>query len=65
MRRVIRKRVRHKEDGLDLALDFNADIAINVGRSRPAPVSDDTAPEAEPEPEPPASTEPPEEGKAP
>ena len=63
MRRVIRKRVRHKEDGLDLALDFNADIAINVGRSRPAPVTD-AAPEADREPEPRAPTEPPEEGKA-
>jgi hypothetical protein len=63
MRRVIRKRVRHKEDGLDLALDFNADIAINVGRSGPSPVTDAT-PEAEREPEPPASSDPPEEGKS-
>jgi len=44
MRRVIRRRIRHKEDGLDLAADFNADIAINVGRSRPAVA--DEAPEA-------------------
>jgi hypothetical protein len=35
MRRVIRKRIRHQEDGLDLAVDFNADVAVNVGRSRP------------------------------
>ena len=31
MRRVIRKRIRRKEDGLDLAIDFNADIVINTG----------------------------------
>jgi hypothetical protein len=35
MRRVIRKQIRHKEDGLDLAVDFNADVVVNVGRSRP------------------------------
>jgi hypothetical protein len=40
MRKVIRKRIRHKEEGLDLALDLNADVAINVGRSRPAPPAD-------------------------
>ena len=64
MRRVIRKRVRHQEDGLDLAIDFNADVAINVGRSRPA-AADAAAPEADREPEPPASSESPEEGKEP
>jgi hypothetical protein len=31
MRKVIRRRIRHTEDGLDLAIDFNADIAVNVG----------------------------------
>ena len=31
MRRVIRRRIRHTEDGVDLAVDFNADISINVG----------------------------------
>jgi hypothetical protein len=40
MRRVIRKRIRRTEDGLDLAVDFNADIAINVGGSRPRPVDE-------------------------
>lgn len=62
MRRVIRKRVRHKEDGLDLAVDFNADIAINVGRSRPD-ADPPPAPERDREPERPAPTEPPNEGK--
>ena len=43
MRKVIRRRIRHTEDGLDLAVDFNADVAINVGRPRP----DDAAPAEE------------------
>jgi hypothetical protein len=34
MRRVIRKRIRHQEDGLDLAADINAEIAFNVGEQR-------------------------------
>jgi hypothetical protein len=29
MRKVIRKRIRHRAKGLDLALDLNADVAIN------------------------------------
>jgi hypothetical protein len=33
MHRVIRKRIRRKTDGVDLALDLNADVAINVGDS--------------------------------
>jgi hypothetical protein len=52
MRRVIRKRIRRKEDGLDLAVDFNADIAVNVGRSNARtvagaekPAEDDEPPE--------------------
>jgi hypothetical protein len=36
MRRVIRKRIRHKAEGVDLALDLNADVAVNTGGS-PAP----------------------------
>jgi hypothetical protein len=36
MRRVIRKRVRHKTEGVDLALDLNADVAINTGGPRVA-----------------------------
>ena len=35
VRRVIRKRIRRHEDGLDLAMDLNADIVVNVGRSTP------------------------------
>jgi hypothetical protein len=46
MRKVIRRRIRHTQDGLDLALDLNADVAINVGPSRPADVAD-AAEEAE------------------
>jgi hypothetical protein len=53
MRRVIRRRIRHTEDGLDLAVDFNADIAVNVGR----------ADAEEPLPDPPPPDEPDEEGK--
>jgi hypothetical protein len=34
MRRVIRKSIRRKEDGLDLAMDINADVQINVARGR-------------------------------
>ena len=33
MHRVIRQRVRRKTNGVDLALDLNADIAINAGDS--------------------------------
>jgi hypothetical protein len=45
MRRVIRRRIRRKENGLDLAVDLNADVAVNVGRSRPGQVADAGAPE--------------------
>jgi len=31
---VIRRRIRRKTDGVDLAVDFNADVAINVGGSQ-------------------------------
>jgi hypothetical protein len=47
MRKVIRKRIRHREEGIDLALDLNADVAINVGRSRSAPTADGTPPPVE------------------
>jgi hypothetical protein len=40
MRKVIRKRIRHTEDGLDLAVDLNSDVAINVGSSRSGQVRD-------------------------
>ena len=55
MRRVIRRRIRHTQDGLDVAVDFNADVAINVGQSgatttaapeEPAPAEDPAPPEA-------------------
>jgi hypothetical protein len=36
MRRVIRKRIRQKAEGVELALDFNADVAINTGGSQVA-----------------------------
>jgi hypothetical protein len=46
MRRVIRRRIRHTEDGLDVAVDFNADVAINVGgREEEPPPEDDPAPD--------------------
>ena len=43
MRRVIRKSIRRKEEGLDLAVDFNADIVINTGSSRPAATTEGEA----------------------
>jgi hypothetical protein len=49
MRRVIRRRIRHTEDGLDLAVDFNADIAVNVGRSDAEEPPPDPAPPDEPD----------------
>ena len=45
MRRVIRRRIRHSENGINLAVDFNADIVINDGR--------DEVEEPQPEPAPP------------
>jgi hypothetical protein len=30
MRRTVRNRIRHKAEGLDLALDLNADVAVNA-----------------------------------
>jgi hypothetical protein len=40
MRRVIQKRIREQRDGLDLAADINAVIAVNTGheddQERPA-----------------------------
>jgi hypothetical protein len=64
MRRVVRKKIRHKEDGLDLAVDFNADVAINVGRSRPA-VSDEPVDAGRPPREDPAQPESDQEGTQP
>jgi len=37
MRRVIQQRIRKRAPGFDLALDLNADIAINLNRSGPPP----------------------------
>ncbi len=34
MRKVIRKRVRRREDGIDIAADVDAVIAINHGRGQ-------------------------------
>jgi hypothetical protein len=45
MRRVIRKQIRRTEDGLDLHVDVNADIAVNVGRAHRS-TADATASEA-------------------
>ena len=64
MRRVIRRQIRRKEDGLDLAIDFNADIAVNVGSNRPAEphaAAEPDRPEEDPA-QPPVSDE---EGKQP
>jgi hypothetical protein len=36
VRRVIRKRFRQKTEGDDVALDFNAEVAINPGGSQVA-----------------------------
>ena len=63
MRRVIRKRIRHKQDGVDLAIDFNADVAINVGRSRPIPAAEDPPAKADRDPERPPPREGPDERK--
>jgi hypothetical protein len=43
MRRVIRKRIRRREPGLDVAVDFNADIAVNLGRSHQPAAADPDA----------------------
>ena len=45
VRRVIRKRIRRHEDGLDLAMDLNADIVVNVGRTPPDSEDDERPPE--------------------
>ncbi len=64
MRRIIRKRVRHSQDGLDLAIDLNADLVINVGREhRPAGEREEPADAPERGPDAPAAQEPPDEGK--
>ena len=47
MRRTIRKRIRHKAEGVDLALDLNAEIAINVGGRKAAEGSRAEVPEGE------------------
>lgn len=46
MRRVIRKRIRRKADGVDLALDLDATFAVNLG-PRPAQPERDVAGGAE------------------
>jgi hypothetical protein len=61
MRRVIRRRIRHTEEGLNVAIDFNADVAINTGQDRPAPAAHDE--EAKDDPDPSKASE--EEGKQP
>ena len=53
MRRVIRRRIRHREDGVNLAIDFNADVVVNVAG----------ADSEEPPPDPPPPEENDEEGK--
>ena len=65
MRQVIRRRIRRKTDGVDLAVDFNADVAVNVGgshattgqRGRPAEQAGEQAPGAAESPERPGDTE--------
>jgi hypothetical protein len=37
MRRVIQKRIRRTGEGIDLAVDLNAVIAVNDGREDPDP----------------------------
>jgi hypothetical protein len=39
MRRVIRRHIRRRTDGLDLAMDLNAVIAVNSGGSQREVVS--------------------------
>ena len=52
MRRVIRKRIRHTEPGVDLMADINADIAINVGRETVPATPVEPREESPPEPDP-------------
>jgi hypothetical protein len=40
MRRVIQKRIRRTGEGIDLAVDLNAVIAINDGREEPEAEAD-------------------------
>jgi hypothetical protein len=47
MRRVVRKRIRHKAEGVDLALDLNADIAVNVGSRKVSEEPQAAVPEGE------------------
>jgi hypothetical protein len=63
MRRVIRRRIRHTEDGLDVAVDFNADVSINVGQSRPTRVAEGEEARRQDDPDPSEASE--EEGKQP
>jgi hypothetical protein len=55
MRRVIRKRIRRKEPGLDLAVDFNADIAVNLGGSHQRAAADTDAGEEASQPDDPTA----------
>ena len=42
MRRVIRKCIRHSADGVELAVDLNADVAVNVrGWEPPSPAPEE------------------------
>jgi hypothetical protein len=45
MRRVIQKRIRRTGEGVDLAVDLNAVIAINDGREEPDPREAERPPE--------------------
>jgi hypothetical protein len=55
VRRVIRKRIRRREPGLDMAVDFNADIAVNLGRSEQPGAIDSEATEEKAQPDRPAA----------
>jgi len=35
MRKVIRKQIRHKSEGIDFAADINAQISVNTSRTEP------------------------------
>lgn len=55
MRRVIRKRIRRREPGLDMVVDLNADIAVNLGRSDQPGAIDSEATEERSQPDHPAA----------
>jgi hypothetical protein len=41
MRRAVRKRIRHSADGMNLAVDLDADLAINVDQRRETAMSEE------------------------